>query len=386
VRARVLDSYTAVDAAAWDRLVGDGSPFLEHQFLSLLELTGCASPATGWTPRPVVVESDSGALLAAAPGWVKTHSMGEFVYDHAWAHAAHSAGIQYYPKLIVGVPFAPVTGPRLLGDRSPAVREALWRGLRDAAAGTHGLHVLFNEAAEANELAARGAFTRVQFQYWWKNDGYRTYDDYLSRFSSDRRNKLRRERRLEPGLSVEDGLHPDRATIDALYDFYSDTTDKYFYGNRYLSLEFFRALADRWGHRLHAVIARDRGAPIAGALNVQKGRRLYGRYWGALAQVKYLHFEVCYHRGIEHAIRQQLDVFEPGHGGEHKYIRGFLPEITWSSHQLADGRLHHALADFSRREAIAVRAEVAALHATSPFVRPFAPPPADGPPDARHDT
>lgn len=370
MRIRLASSYLSVDPAGWDSLVGEGSPFLEHRFLSLLESTGCASAKTGWMPRPILVESDDGRLLAAAPGWVKSHSMGEFVYDHGWAHAARSAGIQYYPKLVIGSPFSPVTGTRLLGPTSGEARDALWRGITEAGRDTCGIHVLFDTESEARELQGRGAFPRLQYQFWWRNEGYRTYDDFLARFSSDRRNKLRRERKLPPSLQIIDAMGPDRPTVDALYDFYADTADKHFYGNRYLSREFFRALADEWGHRIHYVLVRDEGKPIAGTFNVQKGDRLYGRYWGATRDVKYLHFEVCYHRAIEHAIREGLSVFEPGHGGEHKYVRGFLPQITWSSHKLTDRRLHDGLAGWSAREADAVLHEVAALHDDSPLVHP----------------
>jgi predicted N-acyltransferase len=365
VRTTVLTSYTSVDPVEWDTLVAGASPFLEHRFLVTLETTGCAAPEQGWHPRPILVRDDAGRLVAAAPGWLKDHSMGEFVYDHGWANAAHRAGFRYYPKLVIGVPFSPVTGPRLLGD--PAARGKLLDGVAEAAKGAHGVHFLFDTAAEAHALEPLGYFPRLQYQFHWTNEGYSSWEDFAARFPSKQRSELRRERKKVGHLRIDSVVGPDRADIDALYAFYSDTTARHFYGNKYLTRELFRALGDMWGDRIHAVLVRDGSKTIAGAFNVIGKDRLYGRYWGALAEVPYLHFEVCYHQGIEFAISRGLSVFEPGHGGEHKYRRGFLPTITWSSHQLTDPRLHLPLQEWSRKEAQAVRAEVDELRQLSPL-------------------
>jgi hypothetical protein len=371
VRAMQLEtkrvgSFAEIDAAQWDALVGDGSPFLEHAFLHTVQALGSAAPATGWTAR-IVLAYDAGRLVGAAPAWVKTHSMGEFVYDHAWADATRRAGSRYYPKLIVGVPFTPVTGTRLLvapGADVAAVRDALVEGLEDAARDCHGLHVLFDTEEEARWLAARGAFPRLQYQFHWKNDGYRTFEDWLTAFPSDKRNKIRRERKELRSLKIEAFTNPSREVLDALHAFHTSTADQFGpWGHVYLSREVFRRLGEVWGDRLHAVVARDGDRLLAGAFNVLKGDRLYGRYWGCHEAVKFLHFEICYYKAVEDAIERGIAVFEPGHGGGHKYRRGFAPTITWSNHQLAEPRIHSALARYCGEEAAAVRAEVQELTA-----------------------
>lgn len=369
-RVEVHDSYGAIGPQEWDDLVGDRSPFLESPFLFGLETYGAATTGTGWQPRPVTVRDEQGRLVAAAPAWAKAHSMGEFVYDHGWARAAIDAGIAYYPKLVVGVPFTPVTGERLLvrdGEDRGRWLPLLLRGLQEAAAGTHGLHVLFDTEDEARELERHGAFSRLQFQFHWRNEGFASYDDFLARFRSDARKKLRRERREVGALRIERVTDPGRAELDLLYRFYADTCEKYVWGNQYLPPAFFRHLADTWSHRVLAVLAWDGPRCVAGAFDVFKGDRLYGRYWGCQEEVRFLHFEVCYHQGIEFCIERGLSVFEPGHGGEHKYRRGFLPEITWSSHRFSDPRLDRAFRDHATREAAAVRDHVAALRARAPL-------------------
>lgn len=367
----VHDTWAAVDAEEWDALVAGGSPFLESPFLFGLEQTGCAVADRGWAPRPILVRDDDGRLLAGAPAWLKNHSMGEFVYDHGWAHAAEQAGIPYYPKLIVGVPFSPVTGERLLvrpgEDRErwvPALLQGLNELLKESA---HGLHVLFDPGAEARELERYGAFTRLQYQFHWTNEGYERYADFLARFRSSARKKLRRERREVGDLRIERVVAPSAEQMDYLFGFYADTCEKYVWGRRYLNRAFFQHLARTWSHRVLGVLAWDGDRCVAGAFDVFKGDRLYGRYWGCHEDVKFLHFEVCYHQGIEFCIERGLQVFEPGHGGEHKYRRGFLPTLTYSSHWFPDPRLSAGLGDFAQREAAAVRRQVHDLRERAPL-------------------
>lgn len=373
----VHDGYGRIDGAAWDALVGDeGSPFLEHTFLAGLETLGCAVPETGWGARPVTVHDDDGRLVGAAPAWIKGHSMGEFVYDHGWADAARRAGLGYYPKLVVGVPFTPVTGQRLLthphADRDQ-VRSALLAGLQAAAEDCHGLHILFNPEEEAQWLSERRIFPRIQFQFHWYNEGYPTFEDWLTRFPSKKRNKIRRERKDLRGIEVRTLTAPDPARLDAMHRFYSNTCEQFGpWGRVYLSQELFRFLGEHWGDRLHLVIATEGDRIVAGAFNVTKADRLYGRYWGADAHVPFLHFEVCYYQAVEECIRRGLSVFEPGHGGGHKYRRGFEPTVTWSSHWLADPRLHRGLAEYSEDEARHVLGRVQALREQSPM-RPLDP-------------
>jgi uncharacterized protein len=367
---RVVGSYAEVDAAAWDALVGpDGSPFLEHVFLRTVEEMRCATPDKGWTASVVLVH-DGPTLVGGAPCWIKTHSMGEFVYDHGWGDAARRAGIKYFPKLIVAAPFTPATGQRLLvlpGADEAAVRAAIVQGVEQAGRGTHGVHWLFDTEEEGHWLQARGYFPRLQYQFHWHNQGFRTFDDWLGVFSSDKRNKIRRERKALGGLSIEAFTNPSGEVLDALHAFHTSTAEQFGpWGHVYLSRETFQRLGEVWGDRLHAVIARDGSRMLGGAFNVLKGKRLYGRYWGADAAVKFLHFEVCYYKAIEDCIARGVEVFEPGHGGGHKYRRGFEPVITWSNHRLVDPRLHTALDRYCAQESDAVRADVEALRAHLP--------------------
>lgn len=366
-QVEVRGSYEEVNAEAWDALVGDGSPFLEHAFLVGLERTGCATPETGWTPRPILVRDDDGRLVAGAPGWVKTHSMGEFVYDHGWADAARRARIPYYPKLVVGVPFTPVTGSRLL--IRPDADPAQWRpGLQAALEGCHGLHVLFDVEDEATWLEERGAFTRLQYQFHWHNEGYGTFDDWLGRFRSKDRNKIRRERREAGRLRIEARAGASAPELDALHAFYVNTCRQFGpWGRVYLTRDFYRYLGEVWNHRLQVVLARDGDAIVAGALNAWKGDRLYGRYWGCAEERPFLHFEVCYYQAVEWCVAHGLAVFEPGHGGGHKYKRGFEPTLTRSNHWFPDRRLHEGLKRYVAEETAHVRADAAALRALSPL-------------------
>jgi len=362
---RVSESWADVPSAAWDALVGDESPFLEHEFLLAAEETGCAVAANGWEPRPITVW-DGDRLVGGAPAWLKNHSMGEFVYDHSWADAARRAGIRYYPKLIVAAPFTPATGARILSvDRD--ARRAVLAGIDAAAERSTGVHVLFDREDEAAELEQAGLFTRLQYQFHWHNDGYRTFDDFLSGFRSDKRNKIRRERKALAGFAITVET-PSQDVLDALHRFYERTASQFGpWGHVYLSRAAFRRLGERWGHRLHAVVARDGDRIVGGALNVWKGDRLYGRYWGTEENVPFLHFEVCYYRSIAWCIENGVAAFEPGHGGEHKYRRGFSPTITYSSHLLREPRLHAAIARWVAQETAAVRAHVEALRLIGPF-------------------
>jgi predicted N-acyltransferase len=366
VRIVIHDSYDRLDATRWDALVGDASPFLEHAFLAALERTGCAVPETGWGPQPVILEDDDGTWLGAAPAWVKGHSMGEFVYDHAWSDFSQRQGISYYPKLMVGVPFTPVTGPRLLlregVDPTPLIRALLTLGEQ-----THGLHVLFNTPGEAEALSAEGAFTRLQYQFHWRNDGYTSFDEWLGALRSKYRKNLRRERRAVAHLDYEIIEHPRPEQLDDLFDFYRLTVDNHFWGRRYLSRAFFEEIGAHWGHRILGIVARDGSRAIAGAFCAIKGDRLYGRYWGAREEVEFLHFEVCYHQTVALAIERGLTWVEPGHGGGHKYRRGFLPVLTYSNHRLTHPGLHRALADYTRRECRQVREQAAELRSRSPL-------------------
>jgi predicted N-acyltransferase len=379
---RVFGDIASVPEEAWDRLVGGGSPFLEHRWLRALEESGCVDPDTGWVPRHVTVWRRD-RLVAAAPAYVKLNSMGEFVYDWSWAHAARQVGVPYYPKLIVGVPFTPVTGQRLLVEPGPSaaeLRQVLVAGLQELARQLEcsGLHVLFPQPGESVALEQLGGSLRLQSQFHWTNHGYSDFEDFLARaMKGKRRGEVRRERRrlAETGvtLRVLEGEQIDEAALAAMQGFYTDTCWK-FGGRSYLNPDLWAWLFEGFRDRLHLVLAYDQGRPIAGALNVQKGERLYGRYWGCSEERPYLHFEVCYYRAIEHCIERGLSVFEPGHGGGHKYPRGFEPTLTRSNHWLADPRLAGPIESFLVRERAAVRERVSELSRSALVAPPGAPP------------
>jgi predicted N-acyltransferase len=348
----LLEGVSATSASEWNGLVGEASPFLEWEWLASLERSGALGDTLGWLPRPLVAR-EAGRLVAACPLYVKGHSEGEFVFDFAWADAAHRAGLRYYPKLLVGVPFTPVGGPRIL--TAPDQDREVWigrfaAGLRRLCLASEfsGVHVNFCLAEEAAALEEVGFLPRVSFQYHWANQGYVTFGDFLERLRSKRRNQIQRERRAiaEQGIRVEArvGAEIPEAWFAAMFRFYRDTVDKYPWGRPYLNQDFFALLRERFAHRLCLVVARQGERLLGGALNVQKGEALYGRYWGASSEVRHLHFEVCYYAGIDHCIRLGLQRFEPGAGGDYKQLRGFDAQPTWSAHFLAEPRLAAAVA------------------------------------------
>ncbi len=342
----------------WDRIVGDASPFLEWAFLASLEEAGTLDDASGWRPAPLVAR-ENGRIVAACPLYVKSNSEGEFVFDYAWADAAYRAGIDYYPKLLVGIPFSPVTGARFLVD--PDVDRRAWIGrlaeaLREICSGNalSSVHVNFCQTDEAEVLEAQGFHTRVGLQYHWHNHGYRDFEDYLADFRSKRRNQVRRERREMEKLGVRirtyRGEDITSELVDPIYRFYLATIRARAWGRQYLNRDAFELLIERFRDRLCLVIAEHEGDRIAGTFNVEKGDALYGRYWGATRMLRHLHFNVCYYAAVEHCIEQGLARFEPGAGGEYKQVRGFDATPTYSAHFLADPRLGAAVAQFLERE------------------------------------
>ena len=347
----LLEGVSELPRDAWNALVGDESPFLEWEWLASLEEAGTLGGEAGWLARPLVAR-EGGRILAACPLYVKGHSEGEFVFDFAWADAARRAGIRYYPKLLVAVPFTPVTGARFLV--APGEDRALWIGrmaevLRElcGAHGFSGAHVNFCREDEREALEAAGFLPRVGIQYHWHDAGYAGFDGWLEALRAKRRNQVRRERasvRAE-GVRVEafagDAI-PD-ALFAAMFRCYAANVDAHYYGRRYLNARFFELLRERFRERLCFVVATRGDELLAGTLNVRKGDALYGRYWGALAPVRHLHFEVCYYAAIEWCIGHGVARFEPGAGGDQKLLRGFDPRPTLSLHWLADARLARAI-------------------------------------------
>ena len=368
--ARIHRALSEIPAADWDALHDGRNPFVAHAFLSGLEETGCLRGEWGWTPcHAGLWEGDT--LVAAAPGYLKTNSHGEFVFDHAWAHAYARHGLDYYPKWLGAVPYSPVTGPRLL-TRDDAARRRLPEAIVDFVrqAGLSSAHVDFHAECEDGAFDD-GWLPREDVQYHWRNDaGWMSFDEFLAAMDHRHRKNIRQERRKvrEAGIAfrVVHGDEASEADLAAMHGFYLRTFADY--GNSpALTLDFLRRLGRTMPRNLVLVLGERRGEPISGALCLRGGNALYGRYWGASEQVPGLHFETCYHQGIEYCLREGLARFEPGAQGEHKIARGFLPAIVRSRHWIADPRFAAALEDWCLEERRGVRDHAAMLAARSPF-------------------
>jgi predicted N-acyltransferase len=375
--ARAHQRLSEIDAAAWNALLPDDNPFVDHAFLCGLEEHGCLHARRGWQPHHFALYRDD-ALVAAAPCYVKGNSHGEYVFDWSWAGAYERNGLDYYPKLLSAVPYSPVTGPRLLvgnNDESPLYRQLLIELLKSQteSSGLSSIHLNF---ADATDSAAFSDFKewlpRFDWQFHWTNAGWGDFDEFLGSMTSKKRKNIRQEREhvARAGVTCEI-LHGDAMTSRdwrTVHNFYETTFDEK--GNYpALTLKFFEHLGRTMPRRVLAVIARRNGEPIAAALLLRSSDTLYGRYWGSSENIAGLHFEVCYYQGIDYCLKHGLKRFEPGAQGEHKLARGFLPTITRSFHYLADARFRKAIGDSLRREAIALDNYRDELMSHSPFSR-----------------
>lgn len=374
----IAEGLGAIDRAQWDALANPPGerfdPFLSWDFLEALEASGCASKRTGWQPRPVLARDKKGALVGAAPVYLKAHSRGEFVFDHAFADALERAGGRYYPKLLCAVPFTPVTGRRMLaapGPHAQAIRRSLARaivGLCDEAE-LSSAHFNFLEGEAWEELGEAGLALREDQQFHWLNRDYKVFDDFLAALSSRKRKMIRKER-----LAAQDGLVISRLTgadlkpehWDAFFRFYMDTGGRK-WGSPYLNRECFRLLHERMADHCLLVLAYDGGRPIAGALNLIGSDTLYGRYWGRSVERPFLHFEVCYYQAIDFAIERGLKVVEAGAQGEHKLARGYEPRLTRSAHWFAHEGLRKAVSRYLDSERATVEENVGEYAQMTPF-------------------
>ena len=355
--ARIARSVSDLPPEQWDGLAGPGDPFLGHAFLSLLERSGSVGDGTGWTPLPIMVER-AGRITAAAPAYLKTHSQGEYVFDHGWADAWERAGGDYYPKLQVAVPFTPCVGPRLLGDDRNALLAALetvtvQNGLSSA-------HITFLPDDDVKAAESRGWLRRDGLQFHWLNHGYGGFDEFLAALSSRKRKAIRRERTAaNDGVEIVElrGAEIRPEHWDAMWHFYQHTGARK-WGRPYLTKSFFDLVGGAMGDCALMFIALDAGRPIAGALNFIGGNALYGRYWGAIEERPFLHFELSYYRAIEWAIDHHLETVQAGAQGEHKLARGYEPVMTPSVHFLPDPNFRRAVTDFLANEREAVRLEL----------------------------
>jgi predicted N-acyltransferase len=375
IKLRLVERIGDIAAEDWDACAGSANPFVSHAFLSALEDSKSVGKATGWLPRHLVAQGSDGRLLGAVPLFLKSHSYGEYVFDHGWAEAYERAGGQYYPKLQAAVPFSPVPGPRLLvrpGDDAGTVRGALAQGLAEVGRRLEvsSVHVTFCQEDEARLFEQAGFLLREGTQFHWHNQGFATFDDFLATFASRKRKQVKKERRdaLATGIAIE-CLSGDTLTNeawDAFFEFYISTSDRK-WGSPYLNRRFFDLLGQRLGEKVVLVMAAKDGEYIAGALNLAGADALYGRNWGCNGEYPFLHFEACYYQAIDYAIRHKLARVEAGAQGPHKIQRGYLPVATWSAHWIADPRLRTAIADYLKRERAAVARERLALMQHSPY-------------------
>lgn len=388
VVVRIAGRIADVPAQDWNACAAGGgefetlsirppNPFVSHAFLKALEESGSATRETGWLPQHLLYEDGGGRLLACMPCYLKSHSQGEYVFDHGWAEAYMRAGGHYYPKLQAAVPFTPVPGPRLLvrGGARPLERQAILleagRTLTQEL-GVSSLHITFMTRDEWRLAGELGYLQRTDQQFHWRNEGYETFDDFLAALSSRKRKTIKKERRaaVEDGIEIEWISGPDltEAHWDAFFRFYMDTGSRK-WGSPYLTRRCFSLLGETMAEELLLVLAKRDGVYIAGALNVIGADTLYGRYWGATELRDFLHFEVCYYQAIEYAITHRLARVEAGAQGAHKLARGYLPTETYSAHYIADPGLRRAVADYLERERHAVTHEGALLAAESPYRR-----------------
>jgi predicted N-acyltransferase len=399
LRIRIVQSLAEVPATAWDACASEpiaaavklireensppqlstrgqaSNPFISHEFLSSLEASGSVGSRTGWQPRHLLAEAANGALLGAAPCYVKTHSQGEYVFDQGWAEAFERAGGDYYPKLQVAVPFTPVTGPRLLARPGPlaeTVRGALADALTEitTASELSSAHVTFLTEPEWRALGERSFLQRTDQQFHWENAGYANFDEFLTALSSRKRKTIRRERKdaLSPGIEVAwlTGSDLTEAIWDAFFAFYMDTGSRK-WGRPYLTRAFFSIVSESMRDRILLVMAKRAGRWVAGAINFIGADTLYGRNWGAVEHHPFLHFELCYYQAIDYAIAHKLKRVEAGAQGEHKLARGYLPHTTYSAHFIANPALRRAVAEYLARERAYLQAAGEELAAAAPF-------------------
>ncbi|MBX4859059.1 GNAT family N-acetyltransferase [Rhizobium sophorae] len=380
---RVERSFTAISPESWSRLSGASktcgtlayNPFVSHAFLSSLEESGSADAHTGWLGHHLMLETDRGELVGALPGYLKSHSQGEYVFDHGWADAFERAGGRYYPKLQCSIPFTPATGPRLLvaeGLQRLPIQSAIAESLKEVVRrlGISSAHITFVPDEEIGVFEMDGYLHRTDQQFHFINDGYADHEAFLETLASRKRKALRKERRaaLENGISIDwlTGRDLTERIWDQFFKFYMDTGGRK-WGRPYLTRKFYSLIGERMADDILLVMAKRDGRYIAGAINFIGGDTLYGRHWGCIEDHPFLHFEVCYHQAIDFALSKGLKRVEAGAQGEHKLARGYLPVTTHSAHYVAHAGLRRAIGDYLARERADVEQMSELLTEHSPF-------------------
>ncbi len=367
---RLAPSVGSLPADQWDTLTDGGNPFVSHAFLSLLEESGSVGARSGWQPMPLVIDGPDGRLAAALPVYAKSHSQGEYVFDHSWADAWHRAGGKYYPKLQIAAPFTPVTGPRIL-TRDQALVPPLLQAAEQLCAlhGFSSAHATFIEPGQAVLFEKAGWLLRKDIQFHWENRGYANFEEFLAALSSAKRKNLRKERAAaQAGVEIRALTGPELRPEhwDAFWQFYQDTGARK-WGQPYLTREAFALLGERMADRILLVLAFSNDQPIAGALNFIGADAIYGRYWGALVDKPFLHFELCYYQAIDAAISLGLKRVEAGAQGGHKLARGYEPVQTISAHYIQHDGFRVAIADFLERERAGIAQDQLWLGGRTPF-------------------
>ena len=370
--AQIAEGVSALDAAQWDALNASANPFVSHAFLAALEDSGSVGSGTGWSLTPITIRDVSGTLCGALPAYLKSHSQGEYVFDHGWADAYERAGGRYYPKLQIAAPFSPVPGRRLLA-RDDQVALHLIRAAENVVLqnGLSSAHSTFVEEGQLELFRKAGWLIRSGTQFHWANDGYSSFDDFLATLASRKRRAIRKERAAAQAaveIQILRGSQILPEHMDAFWIFYQDTGARK-WGRPYLTRAFFDLIVERMREDIVLFLALRNGRPVAGALNLLGPDCLYGRYWGCTQDIPFLHFELCYYQAIDFAISHGLARVEAGAQGEHKLARGYLPVTTWSAHFIADPGFRAAVDDFLVRERHAVEREQAFLGELGPFKR-----------------
>ena len=370
--AEIAKGVSAFLPAEWDALNLSANPFVSHAFLTALEESGSVGAGTGWSPAPIIIRDEGGFVAGALPAYLKTHSQGEYVFDHAWADAYERAGGRYYPKLVIAAPFSPVPGPRVLA-RDEAMKLALLAATESVVTqnGLSSAHANFVEESQLDLFRKAGWLIRSGTQFHWENNGYANFDDFMASLASRKRRAIRKERAAaQAAVEIEiirgADIRPEH--WDAFWIFYQDTGARK-WGTPYLTRSFFDLIAKSMSDDIVLFLASRNGRPVAGALNLLGPDCLYGRYWGCSEDIPFLHFELCYYQAIDFAIAHGLARVEAGAQGEHKLARGYLPVTTNSAHYIADLGFRSAVSDFLDRERRAVEREQEFLGELGPFKR-----------------